>query len=691
MKFALVGNPNSGKTTLFNSLTGSTAHVGNWPGVTVDRKEGKYKSLGDPIDIIDLPGIYSLSPYSPEEVVARNYILDDHPDLIINIVDATNLERNLYLTTQLLETDCPVIVALNMMDVMQKDGISIHIASLEKSLGIPVTEISALKNTGLKELMQKAAETAKKKRQGSSVLSQSGFGPQYDRVVALLKDNSVEHPCFHAAKLLEGDPEEELLDSAIVSQIDTIKATIKLAPSLGGDFEAAIADARYRVISSRYVQSRTGQKAAGSLSHSDKIDRILTNKWLGIPIFLFIMFLCFHLIFAGNLFGLPGIPAPGIWLAGLAKSLIGWLTDGMAGLLIGWGAGEGTWVHGLIINGIFTGVGAVLGFLPLVLLLYLFLSILEDSGYMARAAFLMDRIMRHFGLSGKAFMPLLMGFGCSVPAIGATKTLENDKEKRIAIILTIGFSCGAKLPIWTLFAAAFFPGAADIMVFGIYLAGILCACIFGVILNKFFFKGESSPFVMELPSYRMPQLKNLLMHIWEKFKGYLFRAGTVIAAASIIIWFLSNFSFTLQMVEENSTNSIVGIIGGLLRPLFIPLGFASDVENGWKAVVAILTGLVAKEMVVASLGLLYGVQGSALEDKNAAGSLALTLQQYFTPLSAIAFMLFNLLSVPCIAAVAAAHAELRNWKWTIFMLCFWLASAYAVSVLVYQIGSLLGF
>lgn len=691
MRIALVGNPNSGKTTLFNALTGSTARVGNWPGVTVDRKEGVYKKLDEPMQIIDLPGIYSLSPYSPEEIIARNYIIEELPDLIINIVDATNLERNLYLTTQLLETDRPVVIALNMMDVLKKQGTEINLVALEKIIGVPVVPISAINSDGIKELMIKARDTVKEVRLVKSVLEDSYLGKEFSQIINLLKENDISNPVFHAVKSLENDNLEKAnFSESLANDIENIRQSIALDEDLEGDFEAAVADARYRFISDNIASLVVKKESSLGLTYSDKIDKVLTNKFFGIPIFLFFMFVVFHVTFSENFLGVEGLASPGVWLQGLTDELMTFISDSVAGFLENQGAAE--WTQGLVVDGVIAGVGAILSFLPQILMLFLFLSIMEDTGYMARAAFLMDRILRNFGLSGKAFMPLLMGFGCSVPAMMGTRTLENDKERRLAIMLMPFFSCGAKLPIWAIFSAAIFPEYADLVVFAIYIGGIVIAAIAAIILNRTLLKGEASPFIMELPAYHLPQIKSLVIHLWSKLKGFVLRASTIIAGSTVIIWFLANFDFSLAMVEANSAESILGVLGTAITPIFKPLGFANG-EFAWKAIVAAITGLIAKEMVISTLGVLYNpeVEGDALEDEDAENALSDALAETFDPLSAISFMFFNLLSVPCMAAVATANAELRSPKWTAITICFWLFTAWIVSFLIYNIGSLLGF
>ena len=598
MKFALAGNPNCGKTTLFNSLTGSTAHVGNWPGVTVDRKEGVYKKLQEKITIVDLPGIYSLSPYTPEEIVTRNYIIDEKPDLIINIIDATNIERNLYLTTQLLETDCPVIIALNMMDSVLKDGTKIDIKALEIKFGVPIISISALRSDGIKALMEKAYDTAKIKRSGKSVLDNSDMSKEFGEIVILLKKENILHPVFQAVKLLEGDELAKKEFANLLPKVEEVKKTISLNAELDGDFEAAVADLRYKHITASCKGAIKHNRKANELTKSDKIDKVLTNRWIGIPLFLVFMFMAFHLIFTEDLLFLnklgileEGILSPGVWLQGAVGQLFGFVISGAGDILANMGASD--WVSGLVVNGILTGLDSVLSFLPQILMLFLFLSIMEDSGYMASAAFLMDRVLRRFGLSGKAFMPLLMCFGCSVPAMMATRTLEDQKERRLTVMLAPFFSCGAKLPIWAMFSAAVFPGSADLVVFGIYLLGIVTAIIAAIILKKTVFKGEIAPFIMELPAYHLPQFKNVVLHLWEKLKSFVLRATTIIAGAVVVIWFLSNFNFSLEMVQANSADSILGMAGNFIRPLFIPLGFASG-DLGWKAVVATITWAYCK-------------------------------------------------------------------------------------------------
>lgn len=687
-KFALAGNPNSGKTTLFNQLTGSTAHVGNWPGVTVERKEGKYKKAGESINIIDLPGIYSLSPYSPEEVIARNYIIDEHPDLIINIVDATNLERNLYLSTQILEIDCPMVIALNMMDVVDKQKDKIDINAIEKNLGVPVVPISASKNDGIAMLMKKAVETVKVKRTARSVLMDFDLGKYIGQIQEVLQKQNVKNALYYSIKFLENDTKaiEKLTqkDNAEIRKICEEAKTI----CDGGDCEGTIADYRYQYIT-KHISKLIKKIQKDTLTTSDKIDKVLTNRILGIPIFLAIMFLVFHITFSENFLTIEEMPSPGVWLQGLMEDGVGWVTDGIADALESANAAD--WAQGLVVDGILAGVGAVFSFLPQILLLFLFLSILEDSGYMARAAFIMDRLLRRFGLSGKSFMPMLMGFGCSVPAIIGTRTLENEKTRRLTIMLIPWMSCGAKLPIHLLIAAAFFPNNTDLVVFGMYLLGVVVAILMGIILKNTLFKGDVDPFIMELPTYHFPRLKSLLLHLWEKLKGFVIRAGTIILGSTIVIWFLANFGFDngFGMVEANSAESILGVIGNGLRFIFVPLGFASG-DDGWKAVVAILTGLIAKELVVSTMGQLYipGLEEDAAEDSAAGTLLGTALASQISPLAAISFLAFNLLAVPCMAAVGAIRQEMNSTKWTFITIGIQIATAWIVSFLIYNIGSI---
>lgn len=686
--FALAGNPNSGKTTLFNQLTGSTAHVGNWPGVTVERKEGKCKRGGRDISIVDLPGIYSLAPYSPEEVVSRNYLIDGAPDVVINIIDGTNLERNLYLTTQILEVDIPVVVALNMLDMLEKNKDSIDVDGLQKILGVPVVAISASQNRGIDELMNAAVLESGKKRKASSVIAHSPLGDYILKLDEILSSSATLHSLYYATKYVEHDEQIE----SIMPKSQEVKNFFaenqrEIDQISNSDPEAMVADLRYKYIT-KYCQpliKRTKKKDA--LTTSDKIDKVLTHRILGIPIFILIMFLMFHFTFSENLFGL-GIQSPGKFLEGAMSSLIEWITDGVNSLLISAQASE--WVRGLVVDGVLAGAGAVMGFLPLVLILYLFISILEDSGYMARAAFVMDRLLRKFGLSGKSFVPMIMGFGCSVPAVSATRTLENESDRRITIMLIPFMSCGAKIPIYALIIPIFFPHHADLVTTLFYVFGIAIAMICGVILKKTVFKGDESPFIMELPPYRMPSIKSLGLHLWDKFKGFATKVGTTITVASIAIWFFANFGFNggFGMVEPNSAVSILGYLGNALKFIFVPLGFASGAD-GWKTVVAVLTGLIAREAVVSTMGQLYtNAGGDAVTDTGAATALAAAIAATMSAPAALSFITWELFSVPCMAAIGAISDEMNNRKYFWGTLAFHTVVAWLMSFAVYHISNL---
>ena len=670
--------------------------------MTVDKREGVYKKLPERVHIVDLPGIYSLSPYTPEEVVSRNYILEEHPDVIINIVDATNLERNLSLTTQLIEPDIPVVIALNMMDVVEKNGDKIDKKALESLMGVPVVEISALKNKNLAALMKTAYETAGKGKGGRSVIEQSGvLGGVYKEIVGLYGDAGCGDKVFHAVKMLEADEIETAKFPEIAKKAAGLKSKIN-AKAFDDDFEAMVADARYRFLT-QHISSVISRAAREETTRSDRADRVLTHRIWGIPLFLLIIFAVFHITFAedflflNGLFGVsvtdPGwinffsgmgyegmleeaaggvvsmaVPSVGVWL----QSWMGWLTGSIIDVVSGWMSASPAWLSGLVCDGLLSGLDAIFSFLPQILLLFLFLSILEDSGYMARVAFIMDRAFRKFGLSGKAFMPLLMCFGCGVPGVMATKTLENEKERRMTMMIAPFFSCGAKLPIWLAFAGVLFAGQyGDLVVFSVYLIGIVVAIVAAIILRFTVFKGETPPFIMELPSYHLPQFKNLMAHLWEKLKHFIIKAGTIIAASIVVIWFLSNFDFAFwNGMVDNIEYSMMGRIGNVIKYLFYPLGFAMGAD-GWKFVVASLTGLLAKEEVVATLEVLSG--GLGLE----------ALLGGMTVASAYSFMLFNLLAVPCMAMVAAVYGEIGSGKRTWGAIGFWLLTAYVVSMVTY--------
>lgn len=717
-KFALAGNPNCGKTTLFNLLTGSTAYVGNWPGVTVDKREGTYKKLGEPVKIVDLPGIYSLSPYTPEEVISRNFILDEKPDCVINVVDATNLERNLYLTTQLLEIDVPVVIALNMIDAVEKAGDKIDAHTLEKKLGVPVVTVSALKNTGVAELMKRGWEAAKNTRKGVTVLKDTPLAHLVNDVKIALEGKGVDNPLFHAVKLVEKD-EIEVKDHADAEKmVDDFKHTFK-DETFGGDFEALVADGRYKYISQNFsvVYTRKGEKNV--LSRSDKADRVLTHRIWSIPIFLLILFAIFHVTFSENflflgglfpedwdpcagtafegvLFG-GGIFSPGVmifntWNDVILANLFGWIGKGLEA------TGMAAWAFGLLNDGILGGLSAVLSFLPQILILFLFFSILEDSGYMARVAFILDRIFRKFGLSGRAFMPMIMGFGCSVPAMVNTRTLADDNERTATIRVIPFFSCGAKLPILTAIAGAIALSSGlsspDLITYSMYLLGIVVAIASVLLMRNTTMKGDIPPFIMELPAYHAPRFSSLMIHLWDKLKHFVKKAFTIILASVIVIWFLSNFTWNWTMIdgEEHMNQSILASLGQFVQPLFTPLGFGSQLNSyGWVFAVAAVTGLLAKEDVIGTFGTLAAVFVGTVIDTEADGGLAAVQAMIggtgITIPALIAFIAFNMLTIPCFAAVATAKAELPSKKAFRWTLLFWIVTSYLVSAAIYVIGS----
>ncbi len=706
LKFALAGNPNSGKTTLFNNLTGSTAHVGNWPGVTVDKKEGVYKKCAEPIAIIDLPGIYSLSPYTSEEIIARNYILDEKPDCVINIIDATNLERNLYLTTQIMEIDVPVILALNMIDAVEKRGDSIDANELEKRLGIPVVKISALKNRGLDKLMERAYETSKIIREGDTVIENTALKHLICDIKIALDGQGVLNPMFHAVKLAELDEVEVLMHKDTVNMVETFKKTHN-DQTFGDDFEALIADARYKYITKYFsptLKRKNNEKFI--VTPSDKADKVLTHKIWGIPIFLVVLFTIFHLTFSENLFflgrvigenwvslegtafegvfGSGGINSPGVILMNLMEVLTNWLSDVVAILL----SSSPEWVSGLICDGVLGGIFAILGFLPQILILFLFFSILEDSGYMARIAFILDRALRKFGLSGRAFLPMIMGFGCSVPAMINTRTLSDEKEKLATIRVIPFFSCGAKLPILTAVSGAIISkagltaGYVDVITYSMYLLGILTALTAVILMRKTTLKGDNPPFIMELPAYHAPQFKNLTLLLWDKARHFIKKAFTIILASTIILWFASHFSFTWEFLgQDRMSESILAGLSGLIQPLFTPLGFGSQLSiHGWVFALAAISGLIAKENVVATIGSLSVALGFL-------GTEGLFIATGISVPALLSFIAFNMTTVPCFAAVSAAKGEMpdkKKFKWT---LIFWIATSFIVASTIYIIGS----
>lgn len=819
-KFALAGNPNCGKTTLFNSVTGSTAHVGNWPGVTVDKKEGLYKKCAEPISIVDLPGIYSLSPYTPEEVISRNYILDERPDCVINIVDATNLERNLYLTTQIMEIDVPMVIALNMMDELDKAGDKIDTKKLEAKIGLPVVAVSALKEKGLDELMQRAYEVSLTRRVGKTVLEGTALMHLIGDCKIALEGQGVDNSLFHAIKLVELDELEVKAHPNSTQMVEQFKKTFN-DDTFGSDFEAIVADSRYKYIAKNYSSALTKKKTATGHSYtatrSDKIDKVLTHKAWGIPIFLLILFLIFHLTFSEDLFflgamgvfdqqviaydinghqvqvdessydenfdyydqegnlaeltfeegelvaveALPyvynasgekllveqagsmsqqwyadanakwkvtleatedgyevvfdsaidefastvtvntffgfeeGVFSPGVILFNTLDTFTAFLSACATQALTAGQAQE--WVQGFVVDGVLGGLFAVLSFLPQILVLFLFFSLLEDSGYMARVAFILDRIFRKFGLSGRAFMPMIMGFGCSIPAMINTRTLADHNERTATIRVIPFFSCGAKLPILTAIAggiAQMTVGNADLITYGMYVLGIVVAIVSVILMRNTTMKGEVPPFIMELPTYHMPRFKSLMLHLWDKTKHFVKKAFTIILASTIVIWFVSHFDWNWNFLADNEmNNSILAGIGGLVAPLFTPLGFGSQLASGyaWVFVVAAVTGLIAKENVVATFGTLAACIVGAMIDVETDGGVsavnAMINATGITVPALLAFIAFNMTTIPCFAAVATAKAELVDKKTYRMTLLFWVVTSYIVASMVYVIGS----
>ena len=638
MIFALAGNQNCGKTTLFNQLTGSNQHVGNCPGVTVDQKVGQMKSQPD-CSVVDLPGIYSLRPYTNEEIVTRDFLLNEKPDGIINIVDATNIERNLYLTLQLMEMRIPMVLALNMMDEVRNNGGTINVEKMSEALGIPVVPISAAKNEGIEELVQAAVRVAKEKRT-AKVIDFCKQGPVHRCIHSVchqIEDHAEKAGLsvrFSCSKLIENDT--RIVDMLQLSQneLELVEhSIIEMEAEAGMDRNAALAGMRYDFIES--VCADTVIKCEESKEHirSVKIDSILTHKYFAIPIFILVMFLVFFLTF--NVFGAV--------LSDLLSMLIDDITALVDKGLTAYGINPV--VHSLVIDGIFAGVGSVLSFLPIIVVLFFFLSILEDTGYMARIAFVMDKLLRKIGLSGRSIVPLLVGFGCTVPAVMASRTLSSERDRRMTIMLTPFMSCSAKIPIYAVFAAAFFQKYAALVMIGMYLTGIIIGIIVALIFDRTVFRGKPIPFVMELPNYRFPSAKSVLLLMWDKAKDFLQRAFTIIFLATVIIWFLQSFDSRLNVVTD-SADSILAAIGHLLAPVFAPLGF-----NDWRIPTALITGFTAKEAVISTLGVLMGTSTAALGP---------ALHTLFTPVSAISFLVFTLLYTPCVAAIAAVKRELES-------------------------------
>lgn len=717
-KFALIGNPNSGKTTLFNSLTGSTAYVGNWPGVTVEKREGVYKKGSEQVSIVDLPGIYSLSPYSPEEIISRDFILHNKPDCIINIIDATNLERNLYLTLQVLETNIPVVVALNMIDLVKKEGTKINEKRLSELLGVPVVPISALKEQNLNALVEESIKTSNTKREAWTSLNNSKINDLIETLNKKLKEDKVDNSLFHAIKLAEND-EKEIQDyPKYLRYIEEYKINFD-DELFHQDLEALIANDRYEYITESLVSEVITKKEVdyydikSNSNISNKIDSVLTNKWVGIPIFFALLFVIFHLVFSEDLFYLHslgvtfgnnfegtmfeglfytsnGINSVGVILMNFVNSITGGFSEWIRGLMEG--ANVQSWAVGLVCDGVFSGIFAVIGFLPQILLLFLFFSILEDSGYMARVAFILDRALRKFGVSGKAFMPMIMGFGCSVPAMINTRSLSDEKERIATIRVIPFFSCGAKLPILVAVAGSmvimFNVPNADLITFLIYVLGMSVAVLTLILMKSTTMKGEKPPFIMELPQYHLPQIKALMIHLWDKIKHFIKKAFTIIFISTIFIWVLQHFTWDWQYIDNSINKSILESLGQFVQPLFTPLGFGSQLTSlGWVFAVAAITGLIAKEQVPATLTILavsIGASGIDVEGNGIDAMVFMINQTGLTFAGALSFIVFNLLTIPCFAAVATARGELRRgtFKWT---LLFWIATSYIVSSFVYTV------
>ena len=680
IRIALAGNPNCGKTTMFNALTGANQYVGNWPGVTVEKKEGKLKSkkVKEEVVVTDLPGIYSLSPYTLEEVVSRDYLLKENPDVIVDLVDATNIERNLYLTTQLIETGVPVVIALNMADLLEKRGIKIDVARLSMLLDCPIVETSALKGEGLDKLIDEAIKTAKKKE---TDLPKEIFNKDLEDAVSAAAEvlpSSIDanKKRWYAVKFLEKDSKVaesvKLTDSA-AKKIEELRAGLE--KSHDDDMESIVTDERYKFI--QKIVGTTVKKGKDKLTTSDKIDKIVTNRILGIPIFIAVMFVVYYI----------SVTTIGTIVTDWTNdTFVGGIQEIVGGFLEGIGTNDV--VTSLVVDGVIGGVGAVLGFVPQMAILFLFLSILEDCGYMVRIAFVMDRVFRHFGLSGKSFIPLLISSGCGIPGIMASKTIEQDNDRRLTIMTATFIPCGAKLPVIALMGgvmASWATGsyeAGGFMAPAMYFMGIVAVLVAAIILKKTKpFSGKPAPFVMELPQYHVPQAKTVLLHVWERLKGFIIKAGTILFLACVVMWFLGGFGFEnggFGLVEE-SGNSLLAVIGGFIAPLFAPLGFGE-----WQPVAASLSGFTAKEAIVSTMGVLANVTG----DTEDAVTVAQAVQTWFpTSLAALSFLIFNLLDSPCLAAIATMAQQMQSKKWFWFAILFQNIFAYIVCLCIYQIGS----
>ena len=667
MIFALIGNQNCGKTTLFNQLTGANQHVGNFPGVTVDQKVGEIKEHKN-CSVVDLPGIYSLRPYTSEEIVTRDFLINEKPDAIINIVDATNIERNLYLTLQLLEMQIPMVLALNMMDEVRNNGGSIDVMGMSEKLGIPVVPISAVKAEGISELVEKVIRTAEKKKY-PKITDFCEKGPVH-RCIHALSHQVEDHaqnlgisPRFAATKVVENDVEIIKKLNFSRNEFEMMQHSIEeMEADHKMDRNAALADMRYTFIEKVCKDTVKHPKESKEHKRSEKIDKVLTNKYLAIPMFLAIMMLIFYLTF-----GLIGA-----WLSDLLSLGIEQITDICDKGLTAYGINPV--VHSLIIEGVFAGVGSVLSFLPVIVVLFFFLSILEDSGYMARIAFVMDKLLRKIGLSGRSFVPMLIGFGCTVPAVMATRTLSSDRDRKMTIMLTPFISCSAKIPVYSVFAMAFFKDHAALVMMALYVTGIVVSILVALILKGTVFSGKPVPFVMELPNYRLPSVKSVLQLMWDKAKDFLQRAFTIIFVATIIIWFLQTFDTRLNVVTD-SANSLLAVLGRWVAPIFTPLGFGD-----WRISTSLITGFTAKEAVVSTMSVLCGTSMSNLPQ---------TLGSFFTPLSAVSFLVFTLLYTPCVAAIAAIRREMDSALQAVGIVIMQCVIAWLVAFGVYRIGSLL--
>ena len=678
---ALAGNPNCGKTTLFNALTGATQYVGNWPGVTVEKKEGKLKGHKDVI-IADLPGIYSLSPYSLEEVVARNYLINEKPDAILNIIDGTNLERNLYLSTQLMELGIPVVMAVNMMDLVRKNGDQINIKKLAEKLGCQVVEISALKGDGIDKAAQMAVDLAKSGKKTPAV---HNFSDSVERVLDQIEDKldasvPAEQRRYFAIKLLERDSKITDQLSKVPDVTEEINAIEK---EMDDDTESIITNERYVYISSIIGDCLKKKVASGKMTISDKIDRIVTNRILALPIFAVVMWFVYY-----------------ISVTTVGTFVTDWTNDVLFGEIVppaveGFlnAVGCADWLQGLILDGIVAGVGAVLGFVPQMIVLFFFLAILEDCGYMARVAFIMDRIFRKFGLSGKAFIPMLISSGCGIPGVMATRTIESDRDRKMSIMTTTFIPCGAKLPVIAMIAGAFFPNAegnaSAWVATSAYFIGVAAIVCSGIMLKKTkMFAGDPSPFVMELPQYHMPTAGNVLRSIWERASSFIKKAGTVILLSTIVLWFLMGFGFEGGAfgAVEDLNNSILAQIGKAIAWIFTPLGW-TQLGHGWEMAVAAISGLIAKENVVATFGMLFNPNLEEVAEDGA--EIWSNLQGALTPIAAYGYLVFNLLCAPCFAAIGAIRREMNSGKWTIFALCYQCLFAYGVALVIYQVGTVL--